>query len=64
MQLMIFFEENEFVPGFVGLSVSDVGSWKGPGPGWPASSHRACCGDAVVAKLCTVDDSGVILFLR
>lgn len=39
-------------------------SWKGPSPDWFAGVHRACCGDAVVpAKLCAVDDWGVILFL-
>ena len=40
-------------------------SWKKPGPDWPAGADRACCGDAVVPpKLCTMDNWGVILFLR
>lgn len=35
-------------------------SWKGAGPDWPASTHRACCRDAVLlAKLCAVDNLGL-----
>lgn len=62
-------KKNEPVPGFVGLSTSDVElrgpvSWEGPGPDWAVGAYGACCADTVVlAKLCAVGDLGANSFL-